>query len=129
MVRVVTRPDKAPQDEEEEILASEAEAEDDEDEEDDDEAEEDPESDLEMPDAAAIEAGVDEEAERPQGMEIDNGVPSTSDRVCRHDCSVPPRRKCKSSTIRVVFYERSLLSLLVLQRHQQFSLNAEFCCS
>ena len=82
LMRVITRPDKPLQDEDEdeEVLADEEEAEDGTDEDDDDDAE-DVDSDAEMTDAAALEAGVDEEAERPQGMDVDNGVPSTSDRV------------------------------------------------
>lgn len=80
-MRVISRPDKPLQDEDEEILADVDEAEDEtEGDNEDDEADE-GDSDTEMREAAALEAGVDEEAERPQGMDIDNGVPSTSDRV------------------------------------------------
>ena len=92
-MRVISRPEKAPRDEDEEVLA-EDEAEDEVDElnsgeEEEDETEED--SDDEMADAAAQGAGVDEEAERPQGMDIDNGSPSTSDRVSRRPSLVPGR--------------------------------------
>ena len=86
-MRVISRPDKPPQDEDEEVLADEDEVEDETDGDDvEDEAEE-GDSDTEMTDAAALEAGVDEEAERPQGMDIDNGVPSTSDRVRPEYCT------------------------------------------
>ena len=75
LVRVITRPDKAPAEEDAEILGDDMEDEGDEDEEDEED-----ESDEELDAAEGTEA-VDEEAERPVGMEIDNGAPSTSDQV------------------------------------------------
>ena len=86
LVRVITRPDKAPQDDEEEIIGGdddddEEEEEDDEEDEEDEAVSEESESDLEMAGDAAADGIIDEAAERPAGMEVDNGVPSTSDHV------------------------------------------------
>lgn len=81
LIRIISRPDKAPQDEEGEILGDDEEDEEDEEEERLEEDQDSEESDAEMDDSLTLGGEVDEEAERPANMDIDNGVTSTSDRV------------------------------------------------
>ena len=80
LIRVISRTDKAPKDEEEEVFDDEADEAQDEGSE-SEESDEGLDSDEEMEDALGPQAASDEELERLSGMEVDNGEPSTSDRV------------------------------------------------